>query len=79
MKYFLEYLKEEMFIEPVKDAKIDYEEEFSGDGIPIGYRLIINGKDVNIVVWYADYNKWLERKYDEDENQLNKLFMAQYL
>lgn len=63
MKYILEYLKEEMFIEPVAGSTIDLEEECVDGTTPIGYRLIINGKDVDIVVWHADYSKWLERKY----------------
>lgn len=63
MKYILEYLKEEMFIEPVAGSTIDLEEEFADADTPIGYRLIINGKDVDIVVWHADYSNWLETKY----------------
>ena len=61
MKYILEYIKEEMFIEPVAGSTIDLEEEFADADTPIGYRLIINGKDVDIVVWYADYSNWLEK------------------
>lgn len=68
MKYILDYLKEEMFIQPIEDAKLDYEEEFEGE-VPIGHRLIINGKDVDIVVWYADYGKWIEKKFDEIEKK----------
>lgn len=63
MKYILEYIKEELFIEPVAGSMIDLEEEFADADTPIGYRLIINGKDVDIVVWYADYAKWLEKQY----------------
>ena len=63
MKYILEYIKEEMFIEPVAGSTIDLEEEFADADTPIGYRLIINGKDVDIVIWHADYSKWLENKY----------------
>ena len=63
MKYILEYIKEELFIEPVAGSTIDLEEEFADADTPIGYRLIINGKDVDIVVWHADYSKWLENKY----------------
>lgn len=61
MKYILEYIKEELFIEPVAGSTIDIEEEFADADTPIGYRLIINGKDVDIVVWYADYSNWLEK------------------
>lgn len=63
MKYILKYLKEEMFIEPVAGSTIDLEEEYADADTPIGYRLIINGKDVDIVVWHADYSKWLEKQY----------------
>ena len=65
MKDILDYLREELYIEPVANSTIDYEEEFASDDIPIGYRLIINGKDVDIVVWYADYGRWLEKKFIE--------------
>ena len=65
MKYILDYLREELYIEPVANSTIDYEEEFASVDIPIGYRLIINGKDVDIVVWYADYGRWLEKKFIE--------------
>ena len=63
MKYILDYIKEELFIEPVAGSTIDLEEEFADADTPIGYRLIINGKDVDIVIWHADYSKWLEAKY----------------
>lgn len=63
MKYILEYLKEEMFIEPTAGSTIDLEEEYASGDIPIGYRLILNNKDVDIVIWYADYGRWLEKKY----------------
>ena len=61
MKYILDYIKEEVFIEPVAGSTIDLEEELADADTPIGYRLIINGKDVDIVVWYADYSNWLEK------------------
>ncbi len=69
MKYILDYLREEMFIQPVEDAVVTYEEEFADCYTPIGYRVIINGKDVDIVVWYADYGKWIEKKFDEIEKK----------
>lgn len=72
MKYILEYIKEEMFIEPVAGSTIDLEEEFADADTPIGYRLIINGKDVDIVVWHADYANWLERRYDNLDFELRR-------
>lgn len=65
MKYIFDYLREEMFIEPIAGTTVEIEEEFAADDIPIGYRLILNGKDVDIVVWYADYGRWLEKKLSE--------------
>lgn len=64
MKYILDYIKQCMYLKIVEGTTIEYEEEFASDNIPIGYRLILNGKDINLVVWYADYNKWLEEKYE---------------
>lgn len=63
-KYVLDYLREELFIEPVEFTHIGLEEEYEGE-VPIGYRLILNNKDVDIVVWYADLNKWFINKYEE--------------
>ena len=65
MKYIFDYLREEMFIEPIAGTTVEIEEEFAADDIPIGYRLILNGKDVDIVVWYVDYGRWLEKKFSE--------------
>lgn len=73
MKHILEYLKEEMFIEPVENATVSFTEEMECDMIPIGYRLILNGKDVNIVVWYSDYNDWLEKKYEKLLTEYNNV------
>lgn len=64
MKYILDYIKQCLYLKIVEGTTIEYEEEFASDNIPIGYRLILNGKDINLVVWYADYNKWLEEKYE---------------
>lgn len=64
MKYLLDYLKEEMFIEPVEGTIFETDEEFEGD-VPIGERLVLNHKDIDIVVWYVDYDRWLEKKYDD--------------
>ena len=70
MKYILDYLKEERFITFVPDANIEYKEEFADDCIPVGYRIIVNGKDIEIVVWYADYFKWLEKKFEVNTDKL---------
>ena len=64
MKYILDYLKEEMDIEPIAGAIVDIDEEYATADMPIGYRLVLNGKETDIVVWYSDYSNWLERKYE---------------
>lgn len=63
LEYLLKYLKEECFIEPVPDTKVEMTEE-EVNHIPIGYRLVLNGKESDIVVWYADYGRWIERKLE---------------
>lgn len=65
MKYLLDYIREELFIELVEGTIFETEEEFVSDNVPIGERLILNNKDVDIVVWYVDYDRWLEKKYEE--------------
>ena len=33
--------------------------------ILVGERLVIDGTESDIVVWYADYCTWLEKKFEE--------------
>lgn len=72
MKYILDYLREEMFIEPVAGVTIDIDEEYSDATTPVGYRLVLNGKETDIVVWYADYYRWIEKKYDELKSRIDE-------
>lgn len=69
IKYILDYLREEMYIEPVAGAVISLEEEEVEPCTPIGYRLVLNEKETDIVVWYADLNSWLIKKYEELKNK----------
>ena len=73
MKYILDYLREEMFIEPVAGCTIDVINEEVESNIPIGHRLVLNGKETDIVVWFVDYDKWLESKYDKLQDDYHKL------
>ena len=73
MKYILAYLREEMFIEPVAGVTVDVIDEDIAPDTPIGHRLVLNGKETDIVVWFADYDAWLEKKYDNLQNDYNKL------
>ena len=71
-KYILDYLREEMFLEPVAGTVISLEEEEVESCTPIGYRLVLNGKETDIVIWYADLNSWLIKKYEELKSQINE-------
>ena len=74
MKYILEYLREEMFIEPVAGATVNLEEEYAESDCPcVGRRLVLNNKVTDIVVWFADYDKWLEKKFDKLQVDYHKL------
>ena len=47
-------------------ADVKVIEEYANSDCPcVGRRLVINGKETDIVVWFADYDAWLEKKYDE--------------
>ena len=70
-KYVLDYLREEMFIEPVANTIVSLDEEYADSDTPIGYRLVLNGKETDIVVWYADLNSWLIKKYEELKSRTN--------
>ena len=65
IRYVLKYLKEEMYIEPVENSVVRLAEEWADSEHIIGYRLIINEKETDIVVWYADLNEWLIKKIDK--------------
>lgn len=54
-----------MYVKPVDNAVVRLDEEYACEGAPIGYRLIINDKETDIVVWYADLNNWLAKKMIE--------------
>ena len=64
-RYVLKYLEEEMYIKPVDKAVVRLDEEWADSEHIIGYRLIINEKETDIVVWYADLNEWLVKKYED--------------
>ena len=72
MKYILEFLKEQVGIQPVEGAKVNYDEEFEGE-VPIGYRLVINDRETDIVIWYADLNNWIVRKFEKLQDDYNEL------
>jgi hypothetical protein len=71
MKYILDYLSEVQFIQPVPGAEVKTIEECVNFDCPgVGRRLVINDRETDIVVWYADYDTWLEKKYEDIKQQL---------
>lgn len=63
MKYIEDYLTERMKIKVLGELKTTDEE--AEPCMPIGERLVIDNMKSDIVVWYVDYCKWLEKKYEE--------------
>ena len=67
MKYIEDYLAEKMKIKVLGELKtIDKEVE---PYMLVGERLVIDGTESDIVVWYADYSTWLEKKFEELKNK----------
>ena len=67
MKYIEDYLEEKMKIKVLGKLKtIDEEVE---PYMLVGERLVIDGTESDIVVWYADYCMWLEKKFEELKNK----------
>lgn len=60
MKYIDEYLREVMKVEPLGKVTLADSGESKGTGCAV----LIDGKDVGIDVWWQDYAKWLEKKYE---------------
>lgn len=60
MKYVEEYLEKEMLIKPLGVVTTDPYESTYGDYT--GETILINNKDVGIIVYYIDYINWLENK-----------------
>lgn len=66
MKYLEEFLVSQYKIQPI--GKLTYD-EYSDvqDGGIVGAEIIIDGYRPGIIVWYADYSRWLEKKLEAYE------------
>lgn len=71
MKYIEEYLAQQVKIKAL--GKLETITEEAEPCMPIGERIVIDDMESDIVVWYADYSKWLEKKYDQLQEQYNIL------
>ena len=69
MKYIEDYIAERMKIKVLGELKIIDEE--AEPCMMVGQRLVIDDIETDIVVWYADYCMWLEKKYDQLQKQYN--------
>jgi hypothetical protein len=71
MKYIEEYLAQQVRIKVL--GKLETIDEESEPCMPIGERIVIDDIETDIIVWHADYCKWLEKKYDQLQEQYNIL------
>lgn len=62
MKYFRQFLEEVYKIRPL--GKLTSRELFSSEQELIGESVVIDDYEIGLQVWYADYARWLEKKYD---------------
>ena len=62
MKYFKEFLAYKYKIQPL--GELTSVEIFSSDQELIGESVVIDGYEIGLQVWYADYATWLEEHYD---------------
>ena len=66
MKYLEEFLVSQYKIQPV--GKLTYDEYSDvADGGIVGVEIAIDGYRPGIIVWYADYSQWLEKKLEAYE------------
>ena len=68
-----EYLRDKMSIEPIAGVTVDLETEyFDAATIPMGYRLVLNGEETNIVIRYIDYCRWFDKKYNKHKSETDE-------
>ena len=73
IKYILDYLRDKMSIEPIAGVTVDLETEyFDAATVPMGCRLVLNGKDTNIVIRYIDYYRWFDEKYNKHKSETDE-------
>jgi hypothetical protein len=61
MKYLEQYIEEKLRIKIL--GELTTHECAEGDGL--GVSLVIDGYEIGLEVWYADYTNWLENKFDD--------------
>ena len=72
MKYIEQYMEECLKIKPL--GKVTFEGMQSMDSDETyGYSVLIDGKDIGLEIWWADYASWLEKKFDALNESLKNL------
>ena len=63
MKYIEQYMEECLKIKPL--GKVTFEGMQSMDSDETyGYSILIDGFDIGLEIWWADYASWLEKKIE---------------
>lgn len=62
MKYIREYLADELKIMPLGELTLTAPSEADES---TGYSVCIDGNEIGLTIWWADYAFWLERKLGE--------------
>ena len=61
MKYLNEFLEQQYKIRPL--GKLTSEEYYEvSDGALVWEEIVIDGFKPGIIIWYADYARWLEKR-----------------
>jgi hypothetical protein len=64
MKYFEQYMTERLKLKPL--GKVTFEGMHTQDrDETYGYSVLIDGRDIGLEIWWADYSMWLEEKLTE--------------
>lgn len=61
MKYLKEFLEQQYKIRPLGELTSEEYYEIA-DGALVGEEIVIDGFKPGIIIWYADYAQWLEKR-----------------
>lgn len=73
MKYLEQYIEEKLKIKVLGELTTRECCEYDG----LGVSLVIDGYEIGLEVWYADYTKWLEEKLDEYGHKLDEYILLE--
>lgn len=64
MKYFEQYMTERLKLQPLGKVTFEGQQTMECEE-NYGYSVLIDGKDIGLEIWWADYALWLESKLTE--------------